>query len=63
MKLTLTGKELVKKAQEAGWEIDRIESSHHIMVKGDMTVSIPVHAGKAIPKGLLHKLLKQLGLK
>ncbi len=61
--MTMTGKELVKKAQEAGWEIDRIESSHHIMVKGDKTVSIPVHAGKPVPTGLLHRLLKQLGLK
>ena len=61
--MTLTGKELVKKAQEIGWEIDRIASSHYIMVKGDKTVSIPVHAGKPIPTGLLHKLLKQLELK
>ncbi|MCR5811912.1 MAG: type II toxin-antitoxin system HicA family toxin [Lachnospiraceae bacterium] len=59
----MTGKELVKKAQEAGWEIDRIASSHHIMVKGNKTVSIPVHAGKALGQGLLNKLLKQLGLR
>ena len=61
--MTLTGKELVKLAVKDGWEIVRIESSHHILVKGDITVSIPVHAGKAIPKGLLNKLLKQMGLK
>ena len=60
--MTLTGKELVKKALKNGWEIDRIESSHYIMVRGNLTVSIPVHAGKAIPKGLLYKLLKQMGL-
>ena len=29
------------------------------MVKGDKTVSIPVHAGKPVPTGLLHRLLKQ----
>lgn len=61
--MTLTGKELVKLAQKNGWEIDRVESSHHILIKGDKTVSIQVHAGKAIPTGLLNKLLKQLGLK
>ena len=61
--MTLTGKELVKKAQEAGWEIDRIASSHYIMIKGNQTVSIPVHTGKALGQGLLNKLLKQLGLK
>ena len=61
--MTLTGKELVKEAQKAGWEIDRIASSHYIMVKDDKTVSIPVHSGKALGAGLLYKLLKQLGLK
>ena len=61
--MTLTGKELVKLALKNGWRIDRIESSHHILVKGSQTVSIPVHAGKAIPAGLLNKLLKQMGLK
>ena len=61
--MTLTGKELVKLAQKNGWFIDRIESSHHILIKDDKTVSIPVHAGKAIPTGLLNKLLMQLGLK
>lgn len=61
--MTLTGKELVKKGLQNGWTVDRIESSHYIMVKGDKTVSIPVHSGKAIPTGLLHKLLKQMGLK
>ena len=52
--MTMTGKELVKKAQETGWEIDRIASSHYIMIKGGQTVSIPVHAytqGKLWGKG------------
>lgn len=61
--MTKTGKELVKLAQKNGWTIDRISSSHYIMVKGNKTVSIPVHSGKAIPTGLLQKLLKELGLK
>ena len=61
--MTLTGKELVKLAQKNGWKIDRIESSHHILIKGNQTVSIPVHSGKAIPTGLLNRLMKQMGLK
>lgn len=61
--MTMTGQELVKLAKKNGWKLDRIESSHHIMVKGNKTVSIPVHAGKAVPTGLLHRLLKELGLK
>ena len=61
--MTLTGKELVKLALKNGGEIDRIAASHYILVKGGQTVSIPVHSGKAIPTGLLNKLLKQMGLK
>ncbi len=61
--MTLTGKELVHLALKNGWKLDRIESSHHIMVKGSKTVSIPVHAGKAIPTGLLNRLMKQMELK
>ena len=61
--MVLTGMELVKLLIKEGWTVDRISGSHHIMVKGDKTVSVPVHAGKAIPTGLLNKLLKQAGLK
>lgn len=61
--MVLTGMELVKLLIKEGWTVDRVSGSHHIMVKGDKTVSVPVHAGKAIPAGLLNKLLKQAGLK
>ncbi len=58
----MLGKELVKQAQRNGWKLDRIAGSHHIMIKANKTVSIPVHT-KDIPKGTLNKLLKQLGFK
>lgn len=61
--MTLTGKQFVKRAIENGFEIDRIASSHYILKKGDITISVPVHAGKPLPTGLLNKLLKQAGLK
>lgn len=61
--MVLTGKELVKRLMEEGWTPDRISGSHHIMVKGDKTVSVPVHENKDLPPGLLNKLLKQTGLK
>ena len=60
----MTGKELVKTLQKNGWTIDRIQGSHHIMIKyGHKPVSIPVHSGKDLPVGLLNKLLKDTGLK
>lgn len=57
------GKELVKLAEKQGYRLDRISGSHHIMVKDDKTVSIPVHSGKEVPKGTAEKIMKLMGLK
>ncbi|MDA8091531.1 MAG: type II toxin-antitoxin system HicA family toxin [Nitrospiraceae bacterium] len=59
----MTGKQLIKLLQEMGWRLDRIEGSHHILGKGDKTLSVPVHSSKDLGKGLLHALMKQGGLK
>lgn len=61
--MTMTGKQFVKLALENGWVTDCIASSHYILIKGDKTISVPVRSGKAIPTGLLNKLLKQAGMK
>lgn len=55
-------KELLKIMQQNGWQIDRINGSHHIMKKGNQTEVIPVH-GKEISIGIANKILKRLGLK
>ncbi|HAP66297.1 MAG TPA: addiction module toxin, HicA family [Nitrospinae bacterium] len=59
----MTGWELVKLLEKEGWFLDRIKGSHHIMIKDDKTLSVPVHGSKDLGKGLLNKLLKQGGLK
>lgn len=56
----MKGTEMKKKYEEAGWKLDRIEGSHHIMKKGNHTVSIPIHKGKDLKKGTQEKLLKRL---
>lgn len=61
--MTLTGKELVKLLERNGWSIARINGSHYYMVKGSQKLAVPVHAGQAIPTGLLNRLLKEAGLK
>ena len=58
----MTGKELLKLLEQNGWKLDRINGSHHIMVKGNQTEIIPVH-NRDIGKGLLNKILKRTGLK
>jgi predicted RNA binding protein YcfA (HicA-like mRNA interferase family) len=59
----LTGKELIKLLKAAGWMVDRIEGSHHILVRGTKTISVPVHGKKDLKKGTLESLKKQGGLK
>lgn len=59
----MNGKEVVRQLKAAGWTLDRINGSHHILIKGDKEVSVPVHAGKDIPTGTLHRILKLTGLK
>jgi predicted RNA binding protein YcfA (HicA-like mRNA interferase family) len=59
----MTGKELLKRLKKAGWELDRISGSHHIMRKGGISISVPVHGSSDIKIGLLESLLKKAGLK
>ncbi len=55
-------KDLLKLLKKEGWELDRINWSHHILKKGNKTISLPVY-GKEIKKGLLNNILKIAGLK
>jgi predicted RNA binding protein YcfA (HicA-like mRNA interferase family) len=59
----MTGKEMVKLLREHGWEVDRISGSHYILVKGNKTLSVPVHGKKDLKKGIQQALLKEGGLK
>lgn len=59
----MTGKEMVKLLRKHGWEVDRISGSHYILVKGESTLSVPVHGKKDLKKGLQQALLKEGGIK
>lgn len=58
----MTGKELIKLLERNGWILDRIKGSHHIMIKEEKTISVPVHGKKDLPAGILHTLLKEGGI-
>ena len=57
------GKDLVQLLKKHGWTEAHVRGSHHILSKGGHHLSVPVHAGKELGKGLLHELLKRAGLK
>ena len=61
--MPLSGKQLLKLLKKQGWKLDRINGSHHILVKGNLTVTVPVHGNKSLGKGLEAKLFKQTGVK
>jgi len=63
VKWTMTGRDLIRLLKEKGWQLDRVEGSHHILKRGDKTLSVPVHGSKDLGKGLLNALMKQGGLK
>lgn len=59
----MEGKELVKIPKKNGWQVDRISGSHRVMVKGNKTISVPVHGKKKLGKGITHAILKQAGIR
>lgn len=55
-------KDLLKLMLKNGWEIRRINGSHHVLQKDGKTEVVPIH-GKDVPKSLLNTILKRTGLK
>ncbi|HEX6367747.1 MAG TPA: type II toxin-antitoxin system HicA family toxin [Longimicrobium sp.] len=60
----LTGKELGRILVQHGWELARVHGSHHIYRQEGRPerISVPVHAGKSLKRGLQASLLKIAGI-
>jgi predicted RNA binding protein YcfA (HicA-like mRNA interferase family) len=60
----ITGSEAVKAFGRAGFTLDRISGSHHILKrKGHpLRLSIPVHKGQTVGVGLLSAQIEAAGL-
>lgn len=59
--MPLSGKEMLRLYQKAGWIILRQKGSHVVVGKGSERETIPLH--RELKKGTEHKLLKKLGRK
>ncbi len=59
-----SGRKIIRVFKKAGWILDRIEGSHHILVKegAEEILVVPVHGNKPIKVGLLKGLIKDAGL-
>lgn len=61
----VSGKRVVQALTRAGFVVNRIVGSHHVLVyPGDptRTVTIPVHAGRDLKPGTLRSIIRQTGL-
>jgi predicted RNA binding protein YcfA (HicA-like mRNA interferase family) len=61
---SMSGKELAKLLEANGWNLLRIQGSHHIDGKAGVNtrISIPIHRNQDLKIGLLRNLLKQAEL-
>jgi predicted RNA binding protein YcfA (HicA-like mRNA interferase family) len=61
---SMSGKELAKLLEANGWNLLRIQGSHHIYGKPTVNtrISIPIHRNQDLKIGLLRNLLKQAEL-
>ena len=57
------GAKVVKALEKLGFALARTSGSHHVMRHPDgRSVSVPVHAGKDVPKGTLNGILTTIGI-
>ena len=61
--MPLTGKAMIKLLKKNGWSKIRQEGSHHIMMRENKIIVVPVHGNKDLRTGLEQKILKDAQLK
>ena len=59
----MNGKDIISKLKAEGWQLDRINGSHHILVKDGKAVPVPVHGGRDVGAGLIAAITRQTGVK
>ena len=61
--MSMTGKDVIAKLRADGWQLNRINGSHHILTKGGAAVPVPVHGSCDIGAGLLAAIQRQTGVR
>jgi predicted RNA binding protein YcfA (HicA-like mRNA interferase family) len=59
----VNGKQVIARLKMAGWLLDRVHGSHHIMTKDGQAVPVPVHGTRELGAGLLAAIARQSGVK
>jgi predicted RNA binding protein YcfA (HicA-like mRNA interferase family) len=58
----MNGHQVIAKLKAAGWRLDRIRGSHHILVKDAQAVPVPVHGKRDLGAGVLAAIQRQTGV-
>lgn len=56
----LTGKEMLRFLERQGFSVVRIRGSHHVLERGDVQTSVPVHGSRNLKIGTLRKILRDI---
>jgi len=57
---SISGREFARMVERRGWQLLRVNGSHHIYGKADSVIrlSIPIHGNRPLKAGLLRHLAK-----
>ena len=58
----VSGQEAVRAFERAGWRVSRRESSHIILVKASIPVTLSVPDHREVRRGILRSLIRNAGL-
>ncbi|MDD3651729.1 MAG: type II toxin-antitoxin system HicA family toxin [Immundisolibacter sp.] len=59
-----SGKDFARLLERKGWELRRVNGSHHIYAKAGSVerISVPIHGNTPLKTGLLRRLMKVAGI-
>ncbi len=59
----MTGDELIRFLESIGCRVTRTKGSHvRLVAPNGRATTVPVHARRQLPKGLLHGIIRELGI-
>lgn len=60
----VTGKALLRALKKAGWMVHHVRGSHHQLMheQSKKKITVAIHAGKEIKRGMLSGILKEIGM-
>ncbi len=57
-----SGKDMVDFLQRQGFTVVRVRGSHHVVQRGDVYTTVPVHGNRSLKTGTLRKILRDIDL-